>query len=237
MTDLSQIDIAILCGGLGKRLRGTIGEVQKTVAHVDGQPFLDIILEYLSVQGFRRVILCTGFQAEQVESCYRYNPWELTIEFSREDSPLGTGGAVKNARTKIQSQQFIVINGDCFCPVDYQAFVKSHEHAKTSTSLVASFVDEAKDFGTIEINSDGNLVGFREKSIKGPGLANAGIYLFNQNVWDLMPAQNIFSLEYDLFPQLIPLGVHAFKVRADFFDIGTPERYSKAQEIFKKKTP
>src|SRR5436190_1505274 len=126
MYDLNKIDVAILCGGLGKRLRPTIGESPKVMAQVNGQPFLDLVLDYLYGQGSRRVILLTGYKAEVIEQYYRQNSRQLTIEFSREMKPLGTGGALKQAQGLIKSDPFILMNGDSFCKLDYRAFLDFH---------------------------------------------------------------------------------------------------------------
>src|SRR3989338_4194162 len=88
---LSKTDAVILCGGQGKRLQSIVSATSKVMADVSGRPFLDIVIAHLKKQGIRRVILCTGYKADQIEDYYRKNSQGLTLEFSRESDPLGTG--------------------------------------------------------------------------------------------------------------------------------------------------
>ena len=238
--DLTNTDVAILCGGLGARLRSTFGPTQKTMAKVAGEPFLNILLEYLKNYGFQRVILCTGYQAEQVEEYYRDRDTGLTIEFSREHAPMGTGGAIKNARAFLHSATFIVLNGDSFCPINYEAFVQFHLEQKAVVTLGVSKVRDAKDYGTILINENKRITGFQEKVSKSAeGFVNAGVYCFNQSIFYSMPSSAIFSLEKDVFPTLPTLIKNdfcGFIVEGDFWDIGTSVRYQAAQgRIWKDK--
>ena len=149
MIDHKNIDVVILCGGLGTRLREEIGESQKAMALVDDRPFLDIILDHLKKQGFQRVILCTGYQSSHVEDHYRNQDVGLSIEFSNEAEPLGTGGALKQVQQMIQSDIFFVLNGDSFCPIDYQALLSFYLLKEALASIAVNTVSEASDFGTI----------------------------------------------------------------------------------------
>jgi len=101
----SDCDCVILCGGLGERLRGIIGEAPKVMAQINGRPFLDFILDYLKDQQVQRVILCTGYKADVIENYYRRRDCGLTVDFSRENEPLGTGGALRHAADHVQSVQ------------------------------------------------------------------------------------------------------------------------------------
>jgi len=161
--DLKELDVAILCGGLGKRLRSETKGGQKTMVSFDDKPFLDILLEYLKGQGFARIVLCTGYHADDVEKYYQENNLGLEIVFSREEEPLGTGGAIKNAKAQIHSENFLVLNGDCFCALDYKEFVDFHFQRNAKTTLALSKLKEKKDFGTISVGSDDRIISFREK--------------------------------------------------------------------------
>jgi len=234
MSSLSEIDALVLCGGLGTRLEGLMKGKPKVMAAFGSQPFLDIQLAYLKVNGFKRIILCTGHKAEGIEDYYRENSQGLIIDYSREEEPLGTGGAIKNAEPIIQSDSFYAMNGDCFCNVPLNSFFSFHESRGGVATIVASKVKEKKDFGSILIDGDDQILGFKEKQQKdvSPYL-NAGQYLFTNKVLSMMP-EGKFSLEYDIFPQLVGKGFYAFKLEEAFFDIGTPERLKKAQQILKK---
>lgn len=230
----------ILCGGLGKRLRSTIGETQKTMASVGDEPFLNLVLKYLKGQGFRRVILATGYQAEKVEDHYRANTIGLQIKFSREDQPLGTGGAIKKAAGLAKSDPVMAMNGDCFCPVDYAQFLEFHRKKKTEASLVVATTPERKDYGSIIFDAaSGRVQRFAEKELaadisEGPSYINAGIYCLSHRALSWMPAQEVFSIERDYFPTVIEKGLFGFPVTSTFLDIGTPDRYTSANEILSK---
>lgn len=234
MFELANIDVLILCGGLGKRLRSEIGESQKVMAKIADQPFLDILLKDLSRQGFKRVILCTGYQAHLILEYYRTNDFGLQIEFSQENKPLGTGGAVKLAREMVGSNPFLVLNGDVYNVIDYQKFLKFYNSQKARVSIVVSAMEDNRDFGTITLDEQKRVTNFQEK-IKSDGTkyVNAGIYCFQKNIFQLMPDQEKFSLELDFFPKITGDGFYGFVIKDSFLDIGTPERYKKAQQELK----
>ncbi len=235
MPDLAQIDTLILCGGLGNRLRSTIGETQKVMAEINGRPFLDLLIQHLKEQGLRRVILGTGYRSQAVEEYYQQHNPGLTIEFSREAEPLGTGGAVKNAEHFILSDPFFVLNGDSFCPVDYSRLLDVHCSQKARITIVIRRVEDAKDYGSVRLDADRRIVRFDEKKNQaGARMVNAGIYCFNRDVLSLMTWGNNFSLERDLFPSLKKGDLAGHVTEADFYDIGTPERFSRAQQILRK---
>ncbi len=235
--DLSKTDMVILCGGLGTRLRSTIGPSQKIMAAVGEEPFLNKVLRYLKEQGFRRIILAVGYQAAQVEEYYRKNDLGLIIEFSREDVPLGTGGAIKNAQSLVVSNPFFAMNGDCFCSLNYCDFLKFHLAKESAATLSVAKIADSRDYGTILMGADEAIVGFEEKKdIVGGGCVNIGAYCFDKEILELMPAGQ-FSIEVDFFPVLpVKLGKRfkGFVVDQEFLDIGTPDRYSGAEEMIRK---
>lgn len=232
---LNDMDVIILCGGLGKRLRSQVGESQKVMAQVKDRPFLDILLGFLARQGFRRFILCTGYKSELVEEYYRVNNQGLTIIISKEESPLGTGGAIKNARMYVQSDRFFALNGDVFCAMEYAKILNDHLAHHALATLVASKIYDARDYGTIMINPDGCIGAFLEKQDNANSAeavyVNAGIYCFEKEVFALMPAADAFSIEKDFFPLLTSRPFYAYRTEEAFHDIGTPERYKMAEQI------
>ena len=203
MVSLKQIDIAILCGGLGKRLRSVIGESQKVMAQVNDEPFLNILLKSIAQQRGRRVVLLTGYKAASVARYYRKDNLGLKIECSMEKRPLGTGGALKNAQSLIHSDPFILMNGDSFCPVDYGQLLKFHNQKKALATVVIKKLKESWDFGVISVNSKSEIINFQEKVKQSSAYTSAGVYCFNRDIFSLMPAQNQFSMEHDFFPRLI----------------------------------
>ncbi len=233
MNKLKNIDIAILCGGLGKRLRPAIGESQKVMANVNDEPFLNILFRSIAIQGGKRVILLTGYKAETVEEYYKKNSFGLAIDFSREASPLGTGGALKNARSLIKTDPFMMMNGDSFCAVDFLKLLKFHRSQKALATIVVREIEDAKDYGSITLNAQKEIVGFEEKAKGGKAYINAGVYCFNNGIFGLMPKDNAFFLERDFFPGIAGNRFFGFVVNNEFIDVGVPHRYEKAKKIFK----
>jgi len=231
---MDNCDCVILCGGLGTRLQSVVSDVPKVMAQVNGRPFLDLIIEYLKSQGIRRIILCTGYKADFIEDYYRKNNFGLTIDFSRENEPLGTGGALKNAREIIKSDPFLVLNGDSFLAADLKAFFDFHKEKGSLASMLIAQVNKAEEFGSLELDENCEITKFFEKSDGSVNaLVNAGIYCFDQTIFSNMPESTKFSLEKDLFPELTGKKFYGYRIEKRFFDIGTPERYQSAKQDLK----
>jgi D-glycero-alpha-D-manno-heptose 1-phosphate guanylyltransferase len=222
-------DFLILCGGLGTRLRSVTGETPKVMAQVQGEPFLDFLLRYLIKQGAKRVILCAGYKAEDIAAHYKAKFSGIELHLAVEKEPLGTGGALKNALSFVKNDHVFALNGDCFTPVDYAKLLALHQQKKARATLVGVRIEGNKDFGTLVINEQDEIVAFKEKFVTSDvQYISAGIYCFNRPVFDLMPTGK-FSIEYDFFPKMIGRGFYACKVDAPFIDIGTPERFEWAK--------
>ncbi len=231
MNKLSNIDVFILCGGLGKRLRSEVGEFPKVMADVDGRPFLDMLLDYFCSLGFKRAVLGTGYKAEIIEQYYEQNPPDCELVYSKEEEPLGTGGAVKYVEPHIQSDYFFVLNGDSFCRLDYKKFFDFHHQNDAIASIAVTEVSDQSDYGSITLDAEGKIIAFEEKiKSSGPKYVNAGIYCFSKKVFDFMPKEDVFSIEKDFFPSLVSKSFYGFQIKEKFFDIGTPERYHQAKK-------
>ena len=234
---INECDCVILCGGLGKRLQGVVSDVPKVMAQIDGRPFLDFVIEHLRSQQIERIVLCTGYKADQIESYYRDHDFGITIDFSTESEPLGTGGALKNASDIISSDPFFVLNGDSFLSADFQAFLDFHKVKESTASLLVSQVNESKDFGSLKLDENSQIVDFQEKDQDTEKhLVNAGIYCFNREVFSHMSEAKVFSLEHDLFPSLLGSKFFGYRVDKEFMDIGTPQRYESVKQKLIKDT-
>jgi len=227
-------DVIILAGGLGKRLKSVTGDTQKVLAKINGQPFLEILIDYIASQGGRRFILCVGHGADGVESYFKQKYRDREIIFSLEDSPLGTGGAIKQASLHVKTDRFLAMNGDCFCVIDYRRLIDFHQKQRSKATLAVTLMPDARDYGTIEVSTTGAINAFKEKQpVAAPAFINTGTYCFERDVFSLVETPAKFSIEYDFFPHLVGQGFYAFEVENKFIDIGTPERYSWAQEHLK----
>lgn len=229
----SAMDVVILCGGMGTRLRRISGDLPKALVPFLGRPFLDFLIESLLPFGFRRFVLCVGHLQEKVRAHFRGRDYQVV--FSAEAEPLGTGGALKNAAPMIAGTSFLVMNGDSICTVDFPKFHAFHVQKGGVLSLALAKPQSGQEYGVIEVDDDQRVVCFKEKNeCRETMFINGGIYIMQRDIFDHMPAGNRFSLEYDLFPALLPWGCYGFQTDTEVIDIGTPERYV---EALKKLSP
>jgi D-glycero-alpha-D-manno-heptose 1-phosphate guanylyltransferase len=222
-------DCVVLCGGLGKRLRALVTDNNKTMALVNKRPFLDLILAHIKQQGGQRVILCTGYKADKVEEYYRHNNQGLDIVFSREDEPLGTGGAIKKAVDLVHSDVFFAMNGDSHCPLNYAHMLADYKEKNAQALIAVSKVEDSNDYGGVAMAESRRIVRFEEKRKDRPApYVNAGVYCLSRQIFEAVPMPERFSIEYDFFPKLIHHDFYGYIHQQSFWDIGTPERYQKA---------
>jgi D-glycero-alpha-D-manno-heptose 1-phosphate guanylyltransferase len=227
-------DVVILAGGLGKRLKSVTGGAQKVLAQINGKPFISVLIDYIAAQGGRRFILCTGHDADSVEATLKNAHPSLSLAFSREDEPLGTGGAIKQGASMVKTDHFLALNGDCFCVIDYNQMIDFHRQNQSQATIAVTRIEDAREYGTIEMDSDKNIIAFKEKQpIVQPAFINTGTYCLSRHVFSLINTAQKFSIEYDFFPRLVEKGFKAFEVENKFIDIGTPDRYAWAQEHLK----
>ena len=231
----TDVDVVILCGGEGSRLKSVVSDRPKPMAEINGRSFLDILIGYVSGFGFRRFILCTGYMADFIIQHYSASETQVEIVFSPEDIPLGTGGAVKNAEKFVKSETFMVVNGDSFCPVDLSQFLDFHSKKGALVSMVVVESEDVRDFGTICLDDSQRIVLFEEKKEGKKSFINAGIYLFQKGVFSLIPSHVRYSLEHDLFPTLVGQKFYGYVTQEKLIDIGTPERYEQAKRILHHK--
>lgn len=242
MTSVSNpedIDVIVLCGGLGTRLRAAVNGKPKVMADISRRPFLDILIDYIAGFKFKRFILCVGYMGHVIREYYENrmsNIRDLTLLFSEEKELLGTAGAIKNAEALIRSNPFLVVNGDSFCRMDTRNFLDFHIKKKSSLSIALGLPENGADYGNVALGSDQHIVSFNEKAKPNAGnFINAGVYMFSRDVLELIPPKISYSLEYDLFPKNIDKGIYGFITGEKVIDIGTPERYKKAEELLKEK--
>jgi histidinol-phosphate phosphatase family protein len=224
---------AILAGGLGTRLRPVISDRPKVLAPVNGRPFLAYLLNQLLEAGVRRVVLCTGYLGEQVRQIFGDRYGALSLVYSQESEPLGTGGALRLALPLLDSDPVLVMNGDSYCQVDLNAFLRWHKERRATASLLLTWVSNTGRYGRVLVNEEGIVQSFKEKGgTRGAGFINAGIYLLSREVLQSIPAHTVVSLEHQVFPSWIGRGLYGYAGGSSFLDIGTPESYAAAQRFF-----
>ena len=230
---LRDLDAVVLCGGVGSRIAEVVNDRPKPMAEINRQPFLNILIRYFASFGLRRFVLCTGYMSEVIQDYYGPKAGPLEFIISREHAPLGTAGSIKNAQRFIQSDPFLVANGDSFCSVDLSEFYNFHLSRQTLLSMAVVESEDTTESGRVTLDSLQRIISFEEKEQKeGTGYINAGIYLFHKRILSFIPANTKYSLEYDLFPRLTNHGSCAFVSCEELIDIGTPRQYERAKEYF-----
>lgn len=215
----------ILAGGMGTRLRPVVQNVPKPMAPIGGRPFLDILLNSLSGFSPERVIMCVSYLRDKIMERYGNEFNRVHIDYSIEESPLGTGGAIWNVFRNFDLDKCIVINGDTFLRMDYGEFASQCTTAPLGIAL--THVADCGRYGKVCIEN-GRIVEFMEKKGNlGPGLINAGVYYITKNIIRPMPEK--FSFENDFLQPRIAAIPHKYFIADGYFiDIGVPESYAKA---------
>lgn len=220
----------VLVGGFGSRLQSVLPNVPKPMAPIAGKPFLSYLLCYLRDQGITDVVLSVHYLREQIHEYFSSSFEGLRIHYAIEETPLGTGGAILNAFSLVNSENpCFVINGDTFIKFNYRDCFNQHINTQAAFTMVLCQVKDCSRYGRV-ICHDEKIVAFKEKGEKGPGLINAGVYLFKRCLFAHFALTTQFSFEKDfLFPYVLQLEPHAFLVNDYFIDIGIPDDYARAQ--------
>ena len=228
------MDALILAGGLGTRLASVVRDRAKPVADVDGRPFLAYILAHVAkLKEVRRAILCVGHLADSVESAFGPRFGRLALAYSREERPLGTGGALRLAITRMGLRApLLAMNGDTWFPVALDRLVGFHRTERPAATLAVARVPDSARFGAVRISGT-RVDGFDEKGEAGPGWINGGIYILGTGALDRVKrAPAAFSLEREVLPALAQAGrLAAYRSRSRFIDIGIPEDYARARRL------
>ena len=224
---LQTTQAVILAGGLGTRLRATIGDIPKPLAEVNGRPFLAYQLDWLKSQGITQVVLCVGYRHELIEAHFGSGgSIGMQISYSIEREPLGTGGALWNARNLLRDP-FLAMNGDTYFELQLGPLLQQHLSQQAIATMSLVQVPDTSRFGAVTLDAEGYVSQFQEKGRSGAGLINAGIYALSNKVFDYFPVQMPVSIERDVFPVLSERRLlQACTLRGFHLDIGTPESYA-----------
>ena len=233
------MEAIILAGGFGTRLRPAISDLPKSMAGINGRPFLEYLLDKLIQSGTSHVILSVGYMHKLIITHFGSAYKSLRISYAIEDEPLGTGAGIKLALEQTQSDNILVVNGDTLFLLDLNDFSDFHVNHKSSFSLALRQVDDTSRYGAVSIDNNGRIVGFAEKQTSGlPGYINAGVYLISKKYFLDFSLPEKFSLEKDfLEKEYVNEYFYGFTCSDYFIDIGIPEDYNRAQTEFKKLFP
>lgn len=224
----------LLAGGSGTRLRAAVSDRPKPLAWVAGRPFICYLLEQLERAGVRRCILAIGYKADAFERTLGTHYGPMALEYVVEETPLGTGGCLRETLPRISEEYSLVLNGDSYIDVDLTAFYRAAQSSRHEAALVIKPAEGSR-YGNIVTGPDNTITAFREKqSAEITEWMNAGVYLLQTRLLKRIPLSGAVSLERDIFPSMAAEGrLGYFKSEGRFLDIGLPESYYFAQQFFR----
>lgn len=232
------MEVIILAGGLGTRLRSEVKDVPKCMAPVAGKPFLWYLLTYLKkFENVNRVILSVGYLREVIFEWIPtvQNEFPFEFDFAIEEEPLGTGGGIRLAMEKITEEEAIILNGDTFFDVDLDELFKIHKnHPEAKLTIALKPMKGFDRYGTVITAEDGRVLKFNEKQPCKDGDINGGVYILSkdESIFEGQPKK--FSFETAVMQEKCGEAGCLFGVvqKGYFIDIGIPEDYHIAEREF-----
>jgi D-glycero-alpha-D-manno-heptose 1-phosphate guanylyltransferase len=225
------MEVIVLAGGMGTRLRAVVSDLPKPMAPVNNKPFMEYLFIWLSKYPITRIILSVGYKAEVIADYFGDNFQNIPLVYVKEPEPLGTGGAVKLALKQVINDEFLIVNADTYFPVDLNIFNDFHVHNNSGLSIALKKMVNFDRYGTVELK-DETILNFNEKKFCEEGLINGGIYLVKKDFLNSLPLPEVFSFEKEVLEKQANTGSLKGKLFDDpFIDIGIPEDYYRASEI------
>lgn len=235
MSSAHPLQAVILAGGMGTRLRPLTLRRPKPIVPLLNVPFLRYQLGLLRAHGVRDVILSVSHQPEVIRRTMAAEPLgDITLRDVVEPEPLGTAGGVRNAADLVEGR-VVVLNGDVLTDLDLSAMLRAHEECGAQATIYLTPVENPTAYGLVELDADGRVRRFLEK----PGwdeittnTVNAGVYILESELLDLIPKGQPYSIEREFFPMLLERRVpfHGFVSPGYWLDIGTAAKYLQAHQ-------
>ncbi len=229
------MEAVILAGGLGTRLSPVLYGIPKALAPIAGKPFLDYLLDNLAHKGITKAVLAVGYMRESVMMHCSAQCYGAELLFSEEETPLLTGGALKQALRMCSEEDVFVFNGDTFFDVDLLSMAAEYKRKASSLMIAVKEMRNFTRYGSLELKND-KIVCFNEKQPCSAGYINGGVYCLSRTLLESVP-KNCFSFENDFLARRCELqdgGIDAFVSYGYFIDIGVPEDYFRAQNELPK---
>ena len=224
----------VLVGGEGTRLRPLTATVPKPALTLVDRPFLAYMIEWLAGHGVTEVVLACGFLPDVLREALAGEEERAGVEISYVVEPerRGTAGAIRFAADELGArleERFLALNGDVLTDLDLSALLRAHSERGARATLGLHPVEDSAAYGLVHSDPQGAVLEFLEKTGEAvPGEVNAGMYVLERSVLDLIPPDEEVSIERDVFPRLVGDGLHGLRLDGYWMDIGTPERYLQA---------
>jgi mannose-1-phosphate guanylyltransferase len=222
----------ILAGGEGTRLRPLTYTVPKPVLPLAGRPHIAYVIDWLQRHGIDDVVISCGHLAEGMRTVIPAMKPEVSISYAEEPDARGTAGAIRFAEDLL-GDRFLVLNGDILCDLDLSALVAQHEERDATATIALYPVEDPSAYGLVRREPDGAITNFLEKPDAAETAVdtdeiNAGAYLLERSVLDLIPPDREVSIEREVFPRMVGGGLYGVRLEGYWIDIGTPERFLQA---------
>ena len=228
-------EVIILAGGLGTRLRSKVAELPKSMAPINGIPFLKYQLNYLAQYEIKTVYLAVGYLSEVITDFFGDSYQGMEINYVFEKEPLGTGGAILQALNETKTEEILILNGDTLFQIELNDYYKSHQESKADFSMALKPLKNFERYGVVKLNNDNKVIGFEEKQFQKEGIINGGVYILNKSVLDSYSFPHKFSFEREfLDSKFLELNFNGYSSTGYFLDIGIPSDYDQAQKDFIK---
>ena len=224
----------LLAGGKGSRLAPYTTSIPKPLLPVGQTPILEILIKQLKHCNITDITICVGHLGSLIQAYFgNGEQWGVEIDYSFEDTPLGTAGPIKNVETR--KENFIVMNGDLLTTMNFKAFYEFHKKHNEIATIALNERVVKNDFGVVEKNDEGCLTAYREKP-ESRFFVSMGIYMFNTEILNYIDKGVRLDLP-DLILRLLAKGhkVKTFVPDCRWLDIGRPEDYQEANRIFEEK--
>jgi D-glycero-alpha-D-manno-heptose 1-phosphate guanylyltransferase len=222
------MEVIVLAGGMGTRLRQIVNNVPKPMAPVNGEPFLKYILDWISQYNVSSIILSVGYKGDIIENYVGSLYNNIPISYAVETTPLGTGGGIALAMAIASTKHVVVINGDTYFPVNLNAFYEQHMLYKGKITLALKRMENFDRYGTVDLNEH-TVNSFNEKQYCNKGLINGGIYTVDKQIFSENKLPEVFSFESEVLEKLSGTDqIKGVVFDEAFIDIGIPEDYKKA---------
>lgn len=221
----------ILAAGLGTRLRPLTESISKPMAPIVNKPVMEHILELLATHGLTKVIANLHWHAEAIRGYFKDGSlWNIELSYSYEEELRGTAGGVKKAAGFLKGDTFLIISGDALTDLNLTNLIKFHQKKGTIATIALTQVEDPSDYGVVLIDEENQITGFQEKPPREnalSNLANSGIYVFEPEIFDLIPEGVFYDFGRDLFPLLLEKKIpFCGYTHSDYWnDVGDLEMY------------
>lgn len=222
-------ELIILAGGFGTRLKSVVSHLPKSLAPVNGKPFLNYAIEHYRSQGIKKFIFALGYMHEAFDDFFSGYLSSSEYFVSVENQPMGTGGAIKLAGRYVENEHVFIANGDTLFCVDLESLSSLHLSNEADCSLALKRMTDFNRFGTVAINGNNRIIDFKEKEYCAAGLINGGLYLLNMKRYNEENLAGKFSFENDYLQKYYRKRKFYGMVADEYFiDIGIPEDFQRA---------